>query len=447
MAQFRKDTNQYLKDGKTIFEVVMLADQSGNLVGPANPSGMAVDAFGRARVSTPLTLFDSYNRYTESDRFNTANSATGSSHTFTANSAVVALNVTTSNNSYVHRETKRVFAYQPGKSLQILTTFVMNSAKTGLRQRVGYFSTENGIYLEQDGTDVYFVKRDNSTGTPSETRIAQTNWNIDKLDGSNTGSLPDGTPILNGNPSGLTLDLSKAQIMFIDIEWLGLGTVRCGFVIDGKLIHCHSFHHANITDGPYMTTACLPVRAEITNTANTASNSTFKAICSTVISEGGYTLTGRPRGVGQGPNAAYTLTTAGVKYPVAAIRLKSERADGIVIPTNFNLMPIGGNGTVQKWELISGATVSGGTWVDAGSDSSVQYNITGTSLSGGTTLKTGYVYQAQQGASPATLGDGEFKLQLERNSFTGTNTTFVLAVSGKSDNDTCVGAIDWEEVT
>jgi len=63
MAQFRKDTHQYLGDGKTIFEVMMLADQYGNLVGPANPSGMAVDAFGRSRVSQPLTLFDSSHSY------------------------------------------------------------------------------------------------------------------------------------------------------------------------------------------------------------------------------------------------------------------------------------------------------------------------------------------------------------------------------------------------
>jgi len=46
MAQFRKDTHQYLPQETTIFEVVMLSDQYGNLVGPANPSGMAVDAFG-----------------------------------------------------------------------------------------------------------------------------------------------------------------------------------------------------------------------------------------------------------------------------------------------------------------------------------------------------------------------------------------------------------------
>ena len=59
MAQFRKDTYNYLADNKTLFEVVMIADQYGNMVGPSNPSGMAVDGFGRARSSEPVTLFDS----------------------------------------------------------------------------------------------------------------------------------------------------------------------------------------------------------------------------------------------------------------------------------------------------------------------------------------------------------------------------------------------------
>ena len=88
MAQFRKDTHQYLNQEKTIFEVVMLADQYGNLVGPANPSGAAVDAFGRARVSLPFTLFESSNRYQDSGRFATANT-TGGTYSFVSNTASI----------------------------------------------------------------------------------------------------------------------------------------------------------------------------------------------------------------------------------------------------------------------------------------------------------------------------------------------------------------------
>ncbi len=189
------------------------------------------------------------------------------------------MNVGTSINQEVVRESTLVFAYQPGKSLQIINTFVMGDAKTGLRQRVGYFGVGNGVYLERDGEEIAFVLRSSANNTIVDTRIIQSAWNVDKLDGVGV--------------SKKTLDLDKANIFFIDVEWLGVGTVRCGFVIDGQLIHCHSFHHAGIESDAYMTTAVLPVRYEIKNTAGTASASTLKQICSTVISEGGFNPTGR----------------------------------------------------------------------------------------------------------------------------------------------------------
>jgi hypothetical protein len=195
-----------------------------------------------------------------------------------------------------------------------------------------------------------------------------------------------------------------------------------------------------------MTTACLPLRCEIQNTADTSNISNLRAICSTVISEGGYQLSGKPRTAGHLPNSAYTMASTGTYYPVVAIRLKSQTPDAIVVPKNISLMAKSGNGTTQKWVIVSGATVTGGTWTSAGTDSSVQYNLTGTAMTGGTFLRSGYVYQAQQGTGAASLKDGEFVLQLERNNFTNSNTTFVLAVAPGGKGDSCVGSIDWEEV-
>lgn len=446
MAQYRKDTNTYLPQEKTLFEVVMLADQYGNVIGPANPSGVAVDGFGRARVSNPVTLFDSFHRYKDNEKIGTANSA-GTTVIHDANSSSVVCSVGTANNNYIYRESNRVFAYQPGKSLQIMQSFVLAPAQTGLRQRYGYFGTENGLFLEQDGHNIYFVKRSKSNGTVIETRVAQSNWNIDTLDGSNTGPGTDGSPVSNRNPSALTLNLSKAQILWHDIEWLGTGSVRVGFVINGRLVHCHTWNHANIIDNTYMTTGCLPIRCEIQNTAATTNNSNLRIICATVISEGGYQLNGRPKTAGALPNTSYTLATPGVFYPVAAIRLKSETPDAIVVVKDVDVLGLTGNGTRLAYRLVSGATITGGTWVDAGADSSVQYNITGTSMTGGTYLTGGYTYVAQQSGAPGTLPKNDFLFQLERNSLAGTNSTYVLAVAGYGSNDTCLGSISWEEVT
>lgn len=435
MAQFRKDTHQYLKDGTTIFEVVMLADQYGNLVGPANPSGSAVDAFGRARMSQPFTLFDSFHRYQDNGKFNAANSS-GGTFTWTANTASIDMTVNTANNSYVYRESKRVFAYQPGKSLQVLQTFVMNPAKTGLRQRFGLFGTNNGFFVERSD-DVYLVKRSSVTGSVVDTKVPQSQWNVDKLDGT--------------GPSLLTLNLDNPQIFWIDVEWLGVGSVRAGFVINGQFIHCHTFHHANLDSSPkgaYIQTACLPVRCEIENTGTTASNSTMKAICSTVISEGGYELTGKARFVGQDPisSNSISLATAGTYYPVASIRLHANALDGIVVPKQIDILPITtGN---YRWKLVQGATINGATWSNAASDSIVQYNTnTSATMSGGTEVNTGYFTSTVQAGGAVNLEDGIFKYQLERNSFTNTATTFTLALAASVNTANVVGSILWEEIT
>jgi hypothetical protein len=435
MAQFNKNTHLYLDQAKTLFEVVMVADQYGNMIGPANPTGMAVDAFGRARSSEPMTLFDSFNRYQINGGFVSSNAA-NASISYDANTSIVTLNIANTAGSYAYRETTKVFAYQPGKSLQILNTFVMNSPQTGLTQRVGYFGANNGIFLEQANSTISFVKRSYTTGSVVDTPVNQADWNLDKLDGT--------------GPSLLTLDLTKPQIFFTDVEWLGVGSVRCGFVINGQLIHCHSFHHANQANatGTYMTTACLPVRYEIFNTANTANSSTLDQICTSVISEGGYELRGRPRTASQ-PNAntLYDLPSAGVYYPALAIRLKADRLDALVIPKNINVLGVGNNTRIH-WKVQFGATISGGTWISAGSDSAVEYNANATSMTSGTALVQGFLGVNNQSGATATLDGGNtFKYQLERNSFTSTPTTFVIACTGAANGDDVLTSIDWEEIT
>jgi len=436
MAQFRKDTHSYLNDGKTIFEVVMLSDQYGNLVGPANPSGVAVDAFGRARMSTPLTMFDSSHRYQDNNEWATSNTA-GATYTHNANAGLIELTVDTTANTEIIRETKKVFSYQPGKSLNNLNTFVFNPAKANLRQRVGYFGAQNGIYLELDGSTLSFVERSYVTGSVVETRVSQSNWNVDKLDGT--------------GPSLLTLDISKAQIFWMDIEWLGLGTVRCGFVINGQLIHCHSFHHANLITSTYITTASLPLRYEIKNTGATASSSTLKQVCSTVISEGGYELRGTQQSIGSDIVTGKSLATAGTFYPVVALRLKSspDRLDAIAILTALSLLGTG-NGINYKWRVVQNCTVSGGTWTSAGTNSAIEYSLDSTAVdqTNSRILASGFLNSSNQGSPTLNvLKEALFAFQLERNGLTSTPYTLALVVTADTDTKTVFGSLDWEEIS
>ena len=396
----------------------------------------ALDAFGRLRVSNPLTLFDSSHRYRDNGLWNTL-TATGGAAAFSADQGLIELSVTTTSGSKVYRETTKAFPYLPGKSLLVMTTFVMSPAKANLRQRLGYYGDENGMFLELDGaggTVLSFVERSHVSGATVDTKVNQSSWNYDKMDGT--------------GPSKMTLDITKAQILWMDIEWLGLGTVRMGFVIDGKFILCHQFHHANLITSTYITTASLPLRYEIENTGTTASSSILKQICSTVISEGGYELRGLQQAVSIPITAARTTTTAGTYYPLISIRLKASPnfLDAIVILTALSLLGTG-NGVNYNWKVIATGATTGGTWVSAGSDSAVEYNITGTSFTGGRTLASGYFSSSNQSSTSVDiLKEALFKFQLERNKFT--STAFELTLVTASDGGGSVFAsVDWEEAS
>lgn len=433
MAQFRKDTHQYLQDNKTLFEVVMLADQYGNRVGPANPTGVAVDAFGRARMSTPLTLFDSSHRFKDNGLWSTANTA-NSTVTFSSNEGLINLTLTNGNaNNEVVRETTKVMSYQPGKSLFILNTMVMGAPKENLRQRVGYFGANNGIFLERSGNTISFVERSNVTGAVVDTPAVQSSWNYDKLDGT--------------GPSQLTLDLTKAQIFWSDIEWLGVGSVRCGFVINGQLIHCHSFHHANYLDATYITTASLPLRYEIKNVGAVSGGSTLKQICSSVVTEGGYELRGDQKSIGTPVQTAKTLTTAGTYYPMVSLQLKSTNLDAIVILTALSILGINSNPCSVGWRVIRGGTLASPSWTDV-TDSSVQYDLSATGITGGTVLASGYIGITNQASQTIdVLKEALFKFQLQRNGLTSTPEPITIAMSGSVNSISGLASMDWEEVS
>ena len=399
----------------------------------SGPKPTNLDAFGRLRISNPLTLFDSAHRYRDNGLWDT-NTASGGTATFNSSQGLMDLAVTTTSGSLVYRETKRVFAYQSGKSLLVMSTFVFNAGKTNLRQRCGYFGTSNGYYVQLNGTTLSLVERTSISGSVVETAVNQSAWNVDKLDGT--------------GPSGLTLDITKSQILWLDMEWLGVGTVRMGFVIDGKFILCHQFNHANVITSTYITTACLPLRYEIENTGTTASASTLKQICSTVLSEGGYEIRGGQQAVSIPVTAPINLAVAGTYYPLISLRLSSSPnyLDAIAILASMGLIALGNNYT-YNWQICKYGTTTGGTWVTP-TGSSVSYNITGTSFTGGTAMSSGYIASSTQSTTALNQLDGTlFKFQLERNSFTSTPYELTLIAASDTLNGKLLAAFDWEEIS
>ena len=244
----------------------------------------------------------------------------------------------------------------------------------------------------------------------------------------------------------MNLNKSKTNIFWTDVEWLGVGDVRCGFVVSGKPIVAHVFHNDNLKTAPYMTTACLPIRYEIRNTGVTSSNSTLKQICSTVISEGGYALTGKQRSVSGLVTSPKDIPTAGTFVPIISIRLKSDKLDAIVIPNFVEFFGTTNNAS-YRYKIVVGGTLTSASWNSAATNSAVEWDTAATAITGGDDVKIGFL-NVSAGAGGSTIGfqDGLFKFQLERNSFTGTPTVFSLVATGSTNGNDATGAMDWEEI-
>lgn len=422
-----------------------------NIEGNVGISGTALvsfasentDAFGRLRVSNPYTLFDTQARYYDHNQFSSL--VVGNANVeYDANSSTFVMNVSTDSGDSVFRETLKCFPYQPGKSLLIFHTFCMTTPKANLRQRAGYFGTDNGIFFEANGTTLNMVIRSKSSGVIVEDRIPQSSWNGDRLNGAGGAN----------NLSGITLNVGLDQIFWCDIEWLGVGSVRVGFVINGIFYTCHTFNHANTPSTvtannttTYMTTATLPLRYEITNTGATASSSTLRQICSSVISEGGFQLSGsgNPRAASHVIGSPVRLPNDASFKPVISIRLKSTALDAVVVPINYSIVPVAQS--IFQYRIYKKAITSGGSWVSSAADSSVEYNLAPTALVNGNIAEQSFINSSNQSSSAPTQESFGFEYQLEREPFTGVAYEYTIMMATTGTNQDVYVSLEWQEIT
>jgi hypothetical protein len=392
------------------------------------PGGTGTDAFGRQRVSNPLTIFDSTNVMSKNNLFDESLTGSGTV-TYTSNKSTVNLNVTTASGDKVIRQSKRVMSYQPGKSLLNLNTFVMNAQESGLEQRVGMFDANNGIFFEDTGTGYQIVRRTYVTGSAVDNDVAQSSWNGDKLDGTGT--------------SGYTLDPTKATIMFTDYEWLGMGAVRVGFVIDGSFIVAHTFKNANSLSTVYMQTANLPIRYEIETTGTISGAAVLQQVCSTTMIEGGYAPSGIQQMIGTASLGGVNLTSAGTFYNLATIRLKSSRPYAVVVSQGFDASAISNSDFEVQLRLNATPSVS---FSYTSYSDNVEYDLTGTTtITGGTII--GKAYLSGKASNSISFGDGfNFEYQLGQ-TISGTSDTLTLCAKGASANDDVLGNLKWVDLT
>lgn len=393
----------------------------------------SIDAFDRLRVSQPTAMLDV--KLTAGITAARWISATANGGTIAASQQCAAdVACTATSGSSAIFQTKARGIYQAGRSMMALLTFNFNVAGNGtanIRKRVGMFDENDGVFLEQNGTDVRFVVRTNTTGTPSDTNaVTKANWNIDKFDGT--------------GPSGVTLDFTKTQIFFTDLEWLGVGRVRVGFVVNGIIYYAHQFLHTNVLAVPYMANPNLPGRFECIQTAS-ANTGTMLAICVTILSEGGFDSISRLSSVNTG--VAGRTNLGAVRDEVLAIRLGANFIrKGMLLPENVGIYQ---PAQAYMWELvlnpIPSGTTAAGTWV-AITDSLAEYNITRTAttgFTGGYLLASGFV--------STTLDSGSIDLAsmltVAQLDLTPTSDVLSLLVSTINASDqTYQGAMTWRSL-
>lgn len=339
----------------------------------------SIDAFGKWRVSNPTTLFDN-KQIVDSGSFNfdikTVNSATV---TWNSGSAQSTFKVTNTSGSRAIKQSKDIFIYQPGKSQQIILTGKFDNKVDGIKKNIGFFDDNDGFFFQVSGSSFGIVLRKTINGVKTDTFISQSTWNLDKMNGL--------------GPSGNILDISKAQIYTFDFEWLGVGRIRYGVVQKGILNYVHEINNYNTLETVYLRNPNLPIRYEISTHKNTTTGSLMTQICSTVISEGGFTNNGKRMVVTSYAGGAIGASEYSALILIRYSGVNSKCAQ--IIPEQLDLLIKPGNSSpfAGRWDLLINPTVTNAlTWnnVSGSVVSQVAVSNGNPIVSRGTTVATGY---------------------------------------------------------
>jgi hypothetical protein len=388
----------------------------------------SVDAFARLRTSYPESIFESSLQYNENplvwDTYTEGNGSTLHIGDESALEMIVGANA----GDLVIRQSFQYHRYQPGKSQMILATGNMGDPKNNVRKRIGYFDGYDGLFFQQDGYINSVVLRDRNGGIV-DTVIPQSQWNLDKLDG--TGA------------SKIVLDLSSAQIFAIDFEWLGVGRIRFGFNLGGDLIYCHEILNANIIDTTYMSTANLPIRYEIENVNNTTSQTVMKQLCSTVVSEGGFD---NDKGFDFSISTGISGATISTRASVLTIRPKNiingQKNRSNIIPLSFEIYT---ESNPVFYEVVYKGAVTSANWTNVNNNSLTEYSTTVNTVTGGVVISSGFVPTASGNKGSLSAGIINQKISLNSNILGTAADQLSIVCTSFSNSATVRASINFKE--
>jgi hypothetical protein len=401
--------------------------------------GVSTDAFGKLRVSEMYGVFEHKNLGSKNQGiWNEATNGAGASITFNEASSDVTLTVGTASGEYAIRQSKQYSNYIPGKSQLIVQTGALGAGKANVVKRIGYYDDDNGLFFELNGTTLYTVIRSDVSGSVVDTKVAQSSWNLDKLDGTGQG--------------GIILDVTKVQIFVIDFQWLGVGRVRFGFVTSGRMIYVHEVVHANVDTTVYMRTPNLPIRYEIRNTGIAASATTMTEICSSVANEGGFAPKVASCVVGNG----VTTIACTTRRPVLAIRLKSTFGTKdnrrTVLFQALDCYAETNPAFIEVAHVSSYDSTTGGSWASVGTESGVEYNVGITAVTNAVADIIEHVYlpastgKANYGSATTTDTSNNRHKIITNNFDCSQSEMFVVYVTSFSGTTNVSSSIKFEEL-
>lgn len=423
MAQWNKNTQDFLNQERSLFEVVNIADHWGEQT-DWRPQFTSKSRF---KVSPYQTVFFNTFQYgVETDVWDTSTTGTASA-THNPNASNVIMSVGSNVGDKVIRQTRNVMRYIPGRASQCAFGIRLETPVTGVRRRFGVFDENNGAYFEDGGDGNYYcVIRSKTSGSVVERRVGRADWNGDKLDGT--------------GPSQITASPTAQHLINIDYEWYGAGQVSFSFVIDGETHVIHKFNNANHIDAVWCATPFLPIRLELENTGGAAGTHYLYQGSNSLIQEG------EPEKLGSlvsRSNAitGTTLAVANTYYPVISIRLKSTALQGVALLRSLQVAT--NDNTNVFWRLVENPTLTGAVWTDpTNTNIFTQYDISATAYTGGTNLLGGFVIGG--GSSLIDL-DAKAALQLGRGSLGTVSDIYTLACASPNTNKAAVAVMNWLE--
>lgn len=341
-------------------------------------------------------------------------------------------------------QSRQYFTYIPGYSKFVYISGVFQTTLTpGVRSRIGVFDNHydktvdnkgNGHYFEYYNSSLYVVERSSTSGTDqTDTRVAQADWNTDRMDG--TGK------------SKLTVDPSKGLLMLIEYAWLGVGITRMGFLIGGRVYWAHIWDHSHL-QCPYILYAKLPIRYEIQNISATNTTVAMRAICQSVQLE-----SSNIHSVSHGTSVTYCEDTERIASKVTWLPIFSLRTSiaGTRRSIAITKLTIITDNRAVKWRLILNPVLIGPNWrpVLLHPDSAAEYDITSAIARQDTNnVQTGFPFES--GVIAPNFSEtyefiSPYEVTLNAN-ITGVSDIITLQARGVNNTATFSYSIDWIEL-